>query len=99
MVSLDEKGIEEKHKDCNLNFNHFLSITKVIKYTAAKLEIMETGREKNQNLLECLLLGFRIYLKNIISNLILQHNAIYTLFVHLSLQGLTMLLNTHLQTH
>ena len=40
-MRLDEERIEIKHEDCNLNFKHFLSITKVIKCIAANLQIME----------------------------------------------------------
>jgi len=52
MQSLNEKGIKEKHENCNLNFNPFLSFIKVIKCTAANLDIMETWKGENQNLQE-----------------------------------------------
>lgn len=47
MESLNEKGIEEKHENCNLNFNPILSFTKLIKCTAANLDIMEKRTSKS----------------------------------------------------
>lgn len=44
------KGIEEKHENCNLNFNPSFSFIKVIKCTAANQNIMETWKGENQNL-------------------------------------------------
>ena len=43
-MRLDEERIEIKHEDFNLNFKHFLSITKVIKCIAANLPIREKCR-------------------------------------------------------